>query len=889
MTPADWSLIKEVFEAALPRSGPDRATFLDAATVGQPEIRQAVEALLASHEKTGTFLSQPFLANVAENISEIEALLGSPAGAVPPNSWIGRRVGRYRLVAEIGRGGMGAVFRARRDDDQFRKEVAIKIIGTGILGPETLRRFLDERQILATFDHPNIVRLLDGGVTDDGLPYIVMDLIAGLPITEHCDKMCLGVRERLELLRTVCLAVQYAHQRLVIHRDIKPGNILVTADGTPVLLDFGIAKILDPLASAAGATRAFPMTPAYASPEQLRGSAATTATDVYSLGVVMYELLTGMSRHNPAKTPFDEGIRIVEEEPIRPSARILSEGSSVSARNRGTERTALARQLNGDLDRITMKALENDRTRRYESASELAAEISRYLRNEPVIASSPSTGYRARKFARRHRLGVSVAAIAVVLLIAFAWAMTLQARRIARERDRATREAQVSQRITDFLTLLFSVPDPNTAHGNNITARELLDTGSRQIDASLSAQPEVQARLMQTIGVTYTNLGLYAPALDELQRALDIQQRLLGLENPDTLRSMCAVARVYELQTKWQPAEKLYQQAVDIQRRVLGPEHPDRLDALQNLGYLIARQDRFSEGEKLVRDAVDIERRVLGVENPATLRGMTFLGDVLGFQGRWMEVEEVAGQALAIEQRVLDRDDPRTQTTRNLLAGALDNDGKHLEAEKVLREALDIDRRVLGSNNPVAAGRMGTLATVLTNEKQFSEAEKLFEEALQIYRRTVGRENGNTLATMNNLALLYWNEGRNQEAEKIFSEMAESFRRTLGPEHLNTLIVMTNLGLVYGSERRYDDAEKLLSQTIALKSKALGEHHRVTADSFYALASVVLRRGQRKRALDILQQAVNSYRNTERLSDPIWQSFHGDPRYDALAAEIHKP
>jgi serine/threonine protein kinase/Tfp pilus assembly protein PilF len=888
MTPDDWSLVKELFEAALPRSGPDRATFLDAASVGRLEIRQAVEALLASHEKAGTFLSQPLLANVAENISEVEALLASPAGAVPADSWIGRRVGRYRLVAEIGRGGMGAVFRACRDDDQFHKEVAIKIIGTLILGPETLRRFLDERQILATFDHPNIVRLLDGGVTEDGLPYIVMDHISGLPITEHCDKMRLGVRERLELLRTVCLAVQYAHQRLVIHRDIKPGNILVTADGTPVLLDFGIAKILDPLASAAGATRAFPMTPAYASPEQLRGSAATTATDVYSLGVVMYELLTGMSRYL-AKTPFDEGIRIVEEEPIRPSARILSEVSPVSARNRRTERTALARQLKGDLDRITMKALENDRTRRYESASELAAEIRRYLRNEPVIASSPSTGYRVRKFARRHRLGVSVAAITVVLLIAFAWAMTLQARRIASERDRATREAQVSQRITDFLTLLFSVPDPNTAHGNVITARELLDTGSRQIDASLSGQPEVQGRLMETIGVTYTNLGLYAPALDQLQRALEIQRRVLGPEHPDTLRSMCAVARVYELQTKWQPAEELYQQAVDIQRRVLGPEHPDRLDALQHLGWLIARQDRFSEGEKLVRGTVDTERRVLGVENPATLRGMTLLGDVLGFQHRWPEVEEVAGQALAIEQRVLDRDDPRTQTTRNLLAGTLDNDGKHREAEKVLREALNIDRRVLGSNNPVAAGRMGTLATVLTNEKQFSEAEKLFEEALQIYRRTVGPENGNTFATMNNLALLYWHEGRNQEAEKIFSEMAESFRRTLGPEHLNTLIVMTNLGLVYGSERRYDDAEKLLSQTIALKSRALGEHHPATADSFYALASVVVRRGQRKRALDILQQAVNSYRSSERLSDPIWQTFHGDPRYEALAVESHKP
>src|SRR5688500_3990721 len=432
-----------------------------------------------------------------------------------------RRIGPYRILRELGQGGMGVVYLAARADEQFRKRVALKVIRSGGASEEVVRHFKRERQILAGLDHPNIARLLDGGTTDDGLPYFVMEYIEGEPLLEYCDSRKLPVAERLKLFQAICSAVQYAHRNLVVHRDIKPGDILVAEDGSPKLLDFGIAKLLNPeLAGEALIATAMSMTPTYASPEQARGERITTATDVYSLGVVLYELLTG---HLPyrllSRQPLEILKAISEQEPEKASTAIER------AENK------LQRRLRGDLDNILMLALRKEPPRRYASVEAFSDDIRRYLEGLPVKARQPTAAYRTGKFLRRHVAGVAASAVFVGLLIGFAAAMAVQSARVTRERDlaeqeraAAQQERETAQRVSAFLVDLFRVSDPSRSRGETITAREVLDRGTTKIATELKDEPEVRATLMSTMGTVYSNLGLYDKALSLLEEALQTRK-----------------------------------------------------------------------------------------------------------------------------------------------------------------------------------------------------------------------------------------------------------------------------------------------------------------------------------------------------------------------------
>jgi eukaryotic-like serine/threonine-protein kinase len=783
---------------------------------------------------------------------DAEATLASAPTAEP----IPRRdltsIGPYRLVKKLGEGGMGQVWLAEQTAP-LQRQVALKLIRVGMYDDSVLQRFQSERQSLAIMEHPSIAKVFDAGATLDGQPYFVMEYVPGVPITDYCDQKRLKIRERLELFVKVCEGVQHAHQKAIMHRDLKPANILVVEmDGKPVprIIDFGLAKAATPQAVAETMftqVGAFVGTPGYMSPEQADPSVqdVDTRTDVYSLGVVLYVLLAGVLPFDTKqleKQPLYEVLRrLREEEPRRPSTKIGMEKESAAgtAEMRGTEPKQLVSLLHGDLDCITMKALEKDRARRYGTPSELAADIDRYLRHEPVVARPASTSYRLLKYVRRHRIGVAAVAGVVAVLIAFAVMQAVQLRRTTRERDRANR-------ITEFMTGMFKVSDPSEARGNSITAREILDKASKDINTGLAKDPELQAQMMDVMGNVYWSLGLYPRAESLLTRAVDLRRRNLGPEHPDTLRSASDLAATLDREGHYTEAEKLLRETLEIERRVLGPEHPDTLSAMNKLAGTLTDEAGLAEGEKLFREVLAARRRILGPEHPDTLSSMNNLGLILQQEGRYAE------------------------------------------AEKLLREALEVERRVLGLEHPNTLMSMFNLAFTLQSEGRYTEAESLQRGTVDIQRRVLGPEHRDTLESLTNLALILEKETHYAEAEKLLRETLEIEHRVLGPEHPDTLISMNFLGGILVEEGRYAEAEKFVRETLELQRRVFGPEHAATASATYNLACIAAHEGKPDEALALLREAVdhglapNDCLDMEKDSD--LKSLHGDPRFDALVA-----
>jgi eukaryotic-like serine/threonine-protein kinase len=751
--PEQWQKVKEILGAALEREPAERAPFLQGACGHDKSLRAEVESLLSAYQKS-VELSEP-------------ALAGKPAVDDPHAR---KFIDPYQLIRKLGEGGMGEVWLAEQTAPLWRP-VALKLIRSGLYDKAVLQRFQSERQSLAIMDHPAIAKVFDAGATKEGQPYFVMEFVAGLPITDYCDQKKMKIRERLELFVQVCEGVQHAHQKAIIHRDLKPANILVVeVDGKPMprIIDFGLAKaITPPIAGETVFTQAgsFLGTPGYMSPEQAdpRVQDVDTRTDVYSLGMILYELLTGTLPFDAKRwkeQPLDEVLRqLREEDPPRPSAKFSADrdASTARAEARGTETRQLASVLRGDLDWITMKAVEKDRGRRYESPSELATDIRRCLNHEPVVARPASSRYRLQKYVRRHRVGVAVAAGLVFLLAGFGVLQAVQLRRITRERDRASR-------ITDFMTGMFKVSNPSEARGNSITAREVLDKASKDIDVGLAEDPELQSQMMDVMGNVYDNLGLYSRAQSLLQQTVDTRRRVLGPERPETLRSMNNLARTLDHEGHYAEAQALVRKTLDAERRVLGPEHPDTVWSISNLGISLTREGRFAEAEKLLREALETRRRLLGSAHPQTLTSMSNLAAVLSDEGKQGEAERLLRETVDTKRRVLGSDDPDTIVSMNNLASVLNSEGQYPEAQKLFRDTLEIRRRVLGPEHPQTLISMMNLADNLTKMSEYAEAETLLRQTLEIQRRVLGPEHPYTAVTTYNLASLAAHRGQREDA-----------------------------------------------------------------------------------------------------------------------------
>ncbi len=811
-----WQRIREVFEETLEHATQERSAFLDQACTGDESLRREVESLLVADANEDTFLQDR----------------RDPADGADP--MLGRRIGPYQVERRLGSGGMGVVYLALRADEEFKQLVALKVLRPGV--GQDVRRFRAERQILAALTHPNIAQLLDGGTTEDGLPYLVMEYIEGRPIDEYCEQEGLSIEARIELFRTVCSAVQFAHQNLVVHRDIKPGNILVSTDGTPKLLDFGIAKLLNPELSspamAPTATALRLMTPAYASPEQLLGAPISTASDVYSLGILLYELLTGRPPYPTTSLSPVEMMRVVcEEAPPPPSTAVPP------------ERHKQRRRLVGDLDNIVLMALRKQPRRRYGSVEQLSEDLGRYLDDLPVTARKNSVFYRWGKLVRRNRWTAAASAAFVLACLGFAVIMGFQRVEIARERDRVAEERSRAERVTKFLIDLFEVADPGQAVGETLTARQILEMASLKLTAELEDQPRLRATLMDTIGMIHVRLGLFEQARSFLESALATRRRLLGEDHLEVAETLQHLAELTTWEGNYEQAEVLGRDALAMRRRLLGAEHPSVAESLQSLAWSLGMGQRFDKAEPLAQEALAMHRRLLGEDHPKVAESLDHLGSIL-FRGK----------------------------------------GDLATAEALLRKGLAMRRQLLGDRHLDVAASLDSLSSLLFYRSELEEARLLNQEALAIRRQILNEEHPLVAASLNNLANVLTLQSELEEAEQLYLEALTISRKLWAEDHPSHGFFLAALGYVRFEMADYQKAEELFRESLALRRRLLGDIHSDIGITRTWLAEVLIQQGdfaaaltEAKGALEILRQVY---------AEEIWWINHAESALAACLIEL---
>jgi serine/threonine-protein kinase len=835
MDVARWTQIQTLFDAALERPPDEREAFLRSACADAPDLLAEVQSLLAADAD-----AHPLLDSIAlEAFSLPSDLL--PAGILPAE---GERVGPYRIVGPLGRGGMGAVFLAERADGQFEQRVALKLIRGGSASGPIVQRFQSERQILARLNHPHIARLLDGGVTDDGRPYFAMEHVDGVPLNQYCETNDSSVEARLRLVTTVCEAVQYAHRRLLVHRDLKPSNILVTDDGTVKLLDFGIAKMLtgeddalaDPALTQAGHAV---MTPAYAAPEQLRRAPVTTATDVYALGVVLYELLAGRRPYDLSGCSPAEIERVVcEQAPASPSA---------------VAPTKRQRALRGDLDTIVMKALRTEPERRYASPEQLADDLQHHLDGRPVTAQPDTVGYRTRKFVQRHRASVTAATLVAMLIAAIVGFYTI---RLAQERDRARLEAATASQVSDFLQGLFAVSAPGESGGEDVTARALLDQGAERIERDLADQPAVQARMMQVMGEVYQSLGAFDAAEALLERALALRRESPEAEHLDVASSLNSLAVLCRETGRYAAADSLFRAALAIQEDQLGPDDPTVAATLHNWGTLLHVRGQYERADSLFRRAWTIRTAHFGMADPRTASTLNERATLRFDQDDLEGAETLYRQALEVRRRHVEGDHPDVAASLNNLAMVLRHKSQFDEAEALYREALAMRERLYDGPHPDVAHTLNHLARLYSNRGEYAAAEPVARRALAMRIEVFGEEHVETTASMGNLAGILGGLGRHEEQATYYRRALEIVQSTLGPAHPYVAALAYSLGSAYHAAGDSVEAERRYRESLALHRQLFPDGHANTAYPLIRLGALLTETGRAEEAELLLREAI---------------------------------
>jgi serine/threonine protein kinase/tetratricopeptide (TPR) repeat protein len=855
-----------LFAEALELPSAERRTFLAQACGTDCDLLDRLLELLAAHSR-------------AEKLEPPIAVQTVMTEEKP-----GDNIGQYKLLQRIGEGGCGVVWMAEQEEP-LRRQVALKVIKLGMDTKTVIARFEAERQALAMMDHPNIAKVLDAGSSNIGRPFFVMEFVRGIPITKFCDERNLAAASRLELFARVCRAIQHAHQKGIVHRDIKPSNILVAVhDDVPVpkVIDFGIAKATANGTSALHIVTLrgeFIGTPAYMSPEQaqLNDLDIDTRSDIYSLGVLLYELLTGGTPFDSTKllnAGLDEFRRHVREvDPPRPSTRLSTmKGDTLgaTAQHRQIAPLKLIKLVRGELDWIVMRCLEKDRAHRYETASGLANDITRYLKQEPISASPPGTVYRFQKLVRRNRVafaGVAAVTFALMLgLVVSVWQAIRanRAEQIARRAEEMARsDAAIAKAVNEFLLSdLLRQADSHMQAKAEVTpnpdlkVREALDRAAEKVGTRFSNQPLTEAAVRSIIGNTYGGLGEYATASHHHERALEIRKRLLGGEHPDTLSSMDRLADTFAELSSYEKATALHLQTLETRRRVLGAEHPSTASSMNGLAGAYYQQGKYGDAEILYAQSLEIAKRLFGAEHRATLSSVTALAMVYAKQGRVAEAEKLDTETLEIRKRVLGVENPDTLASMHALAARYYSQGKYAEAEKLDTETLEIRKRVLGPEHPLTLSSMNNLANVYSNQNKKVDAEKLYLQAIEILKRVVGPEHPDTLRSKGNLAIAYRAQGKYTEAAKLHVENRAIRERVLGVEHPDTLRSMNDLAITYSSQGKKAEAAALHGQTLEVRTQVLGAEHPETLRSMSNVAETLASQGKHGEAATLQGRAL---------------------------------
>jgi eukaryotic-like serine/threonine-protein kinase len=860
-----WERLQELFSRAVDLSGPQRKVFVETETAGDAELRTELLELLACD-------------NGGARTGPLTLALGAALDTTTRDrrkALVGRTLGNYKLVSVLGHGGTGTVYLGERADRQYSAQVAVKIVDNGTMQGELGLRFRAERQILASLNHANIARLIDAGETEEGNPYLVMEYVHGEPLDRYCDREQLGLRERLQLFLDICGAVQYAHQNLVVHRDLKPANILVTAEGAPKLLDFGIAKLLDAgeAAAAMALTRMNDrlLTPEYASPEQILGRPVTTASDVYALGVVLYELLTGLRPYlvpaSASQLELERSICI--SDPLRPSAAVKraresgplegqSEMLAVAVARRVTPEK-LQKRLVGDIDAIIMRALRKEPQHRYGSIEQLAADVRRYLSREPVSARQGNWLYYSQRFVRRHAFGVSAGSAFVIFIIAFGIAMSVQSERIREQRDLAQQEGKRAERVSTFMLNVFDAADPLQSWGTvgrEITARELLDQAARSIQGELNEQPEARARLLETIGRAYHRQGNPERAVVFLEDAVRIREANAATPGSTMGAALTELATALRKAGRFEESDRRLREAMEFSRKAKDEHSQAYARLLRDIGRLEIDEGHPEEAEKHLTAALQLTTELLG---PRDVEVASVLSDI-SVARSWREdldgAERTAQEAVAIYEKTTNLLHPDRIMADYRLAEVYFQRGRITEASALYERALAAQKLLYGESSGRVADTLDSLARVRLVQNRVAEAEKLTREALSAYVKSRGEEQYGAAYLQSSLAQILTKQGKYKEAEQLLRKALDVFARTLPGDHQYVASSEYLLGEVLLATNRLHDAEAVLTASRNRWLRSDAPEWRA-ARSASALGEVLYREG---RAAEAEKYLLEGYR-----------------------------
>lgn len=816
-----WQRLQQLFHEAADLPAADREAFLQSACADDQELMAEVSAML-EQDSTGTSLLDQQLAEVVHHT------MAAPA------SFPAKEFGPYRILGVLGEGGMGVVYLAERTD--LGNQVAIKVLRDAWLSPSRRERFASEQRTLAQLNHPAIAQLYDADTLPDGTPWFVMERVDGLPVTKYCQQHNCSVEERLQLFRAICDAVQYAHGNAVIHRDLKPSNILVKNDGTVRLLDFGIAKQMEsldvPLDQTMTGLRL--MTPAYAAPEQIRGDRIGTYTDVYSLGVILYELLTGQLPFDLSNlTPAEAATIITEHEPGKPSAAVKRSGGKVGASSLGT--ASVNKAAWADLDVLCLTAMHKDPQRRYRSVEALIRDIDHYLNGEPLEARADRLGYRVAKFVRRNRRAVTAAALVSAIVIGLVVFFTV---RLTKARNAALAEAARTQRVQQFMMNLFQGGDEAVGPAADMKVLTMVDRGMQQAQA-LSNDPKVQAELYGTLGSIYEKLAKLDQGEVLLRQALEQRKKLFGADSPQVAESLVALGELKADQAHMDEAEQLVRQGLEMDKRLLPPNHPAIAQATSALGKILEDRGQYDQSIVALNEAVRLQS-ASGLVTPDLAASLSELANSQFYAGHYDISDALNRRVLAMHRQLYGNNHPLVADTLINLAEIQVQAGRYEQAEQFDRQALTITEAWYGPSHPETASAMTLLGRVLIYEKHYDEAADLLQKALAVQEQVYGPVHPRVASVLNDLGKVAQNRGKLDEAEADFRRMAEIYRTVYHDHHYLIAVALSNLGSVYLEKKEYARAEQLFREVIKRFTDTLSADHVNTGIARVKLGNTLL-------------------------------------------------